>query len=77
VVIDPTIVTESKDVYLDINIYHDRDYGRALAWDDKSVLQTYIRKVHVVKEMHVKRFEDRFIKSIAPPRRPRETWSNL
>jgi inosine-uridine nucleoside N-ribohydrolase len=65
VLIDPTVVTASEDIYLDVNIDHDMDYGRVHVWDDKSAPDTNIRKVRVVKELDAKRFQERFIKSMS------------
>jgi inosine-uridine nucleoside N-ribohydrolase len=71
VVIDPAIVTDSKEVYLDVNIDHDIDYGRVHVWSDTDVPHINIRKVRVVNEMDAKRFEERFIKSMtASPASP-------
>jgi purine nucleosidase len=66
VLIDPIVVTKSEDIYLDVNIDHNMDYGRAhVWWDDQHVPHTNKRKVRVVDEIDVNRFKARFIKCMS------------
>jgi inosine-uridine nucleoside N-ribohydrolase len=65
VLIDPTMVTKSSYIYLDVNLEHEMDYGRVHVWDDANVPPTGERKVRVVQEIDLNRFRERFIKSMS------------
>jgi inosine-uridine nucleoside N-ribohydrolase len=66
VLIDPLVITKSEDIYLDVDIDHNMDYGRVHAWwDDQHVPHTNKCKVRVVDAIDVSRFKAMFIKCMS------------
>ena len=61
VAVDPSLITKSVDVYLDVDIDHGAHYGIVLAWTEKTRPRLGEQLVRVVREVDVKRFEQQFI----------------
>jgi purine nucleosidase len=59
--IDPTLITQARDVYMDVDLSHGPSYGNTLTWTDKLRPQTSLRKVHAQLDLDLPRFEKAFI----------------
>jgi inosine-uridine nucleoside N-ribohydrolase len=69
--IDPTLITQARDVYMDIDLSHGPSYGNTLTWTDQLRPQTPLRKVHAQLDLDLPRFEKQFVDRItAPPVAP-------
>jgi purine nucleosidase len=59
--IDPTIITRDRILYMDVDLARGPNYGDALTWDEKSKPQRSLPPVHVQGDLNEKRFEQMFI----------------
>ena len=66
--LDPTLITQEKQLYMDVDISHGPSYGNTLTWDEKSKPQTGVRLVHVQTNLDRARFEQMFVELIAGKR---------
>ena len=62
--LEQDIITHSNDVYMDVDISHGPSYGNTLTWDDANKPVTNVRKVHVQKDLDLKKFTDLFVRLI-------------
>lgn len=63
--IDPTLITQEKPLYMDVDLSHGPSYGNTLTWDENSKPQTGVRLVHVQTNLDRPRFEKMFVELIA------------
>ena len=69
--LDPSIITKEKQVYMDVDITHGPGYGNTLTWTDQLRPQTGLQKVHAQLDLDLPRFEKMFIDLMsAPPPKP-------
>src|SRR5438445_4816922 len=68
--IDPSIVTGQKELYVDIDVDHGPSYGETLFWELGTELPPYERKATVQFDVDTKKLYDLYIKLMTkPPRR--------
>jgi inosine-uridine nucleoside N-ribohydrolase len=60
-IIDPTLITKEREVYMDVDITHGPEYGNTLTWTDQFHPQTGVRKVHAQLDLDLPRFEKLFL----------------
>jgi inosine-uridine nucleoside N-ribohydrolase len=63
VLIDPTLIAESDDEYIDVVVDHQKDYG-AIRLNSHNALIEGQSKVRIVNKIHVCRFKSAFIDSM-------------
>lgn len=69
--IDPSIITEQRELYVDIDIDHGPSYGETLFWAADAVVPHYEHKATVQFNVDTKKLYDLYIKLMtAPPREP-------
>jgi inosine-uridine nucleoside N-ribohydrolase len=57
-ILDPTIITETREMYVDVEIDHGIDYGFTLAWDPAEHQPLGVAKVVVQFDLDLDRFYD-------------------
>jgi purine nucleosidase len=60
--IDPSIITSQKDLYVDIDVDHGPSYGQTLFWDTKTVVPPYERVATVQFDVDTRKLYDLYIK---------------
>jgi purine nucleosidase len=60
--VDPSIITGQKELYVDIDIDHGPSYGQTLFWAPGTELPSYERKATVQFDVDAPRFYDLYIK---------------
>ncbi|MGH9539397.1 MAG: nucleoside hydrolase [Terriglobales bacterium] len=70
--IDPSIVTGQKELYVDIDVDHGPSYGETLFWDSAAELPPYERKATVQFDVDTKKLYDLYIKLMTQPARTKE-----
>src|SRR5580698_271972 len=69
--LDPSLITKEKPVYMDVDITHGPTYGDTLTWTDQLRPQTSLQKVHAQLDLDLPRFQKMFIDLMsAPPQTP-------
>ena len=63
--LDPTLITQEKQVYMDVDISHGPSYGDTLTWSEKTRPQTGVRLVHVQLGVDRARFEQMYVELVA------------
>ena len=68
--LDPTLVTNQKEVLMDVDVSHGPGYGSARIYADSVAPHLGERKVNIVIEVGAKRFANTFIKAMQwePPK---------
>ena len=70
--IDPSIITRQKELYVDIDVDHGPSYGETLFWDPKTELPPYQRIATVQFDVDTKKLYDLYVKLMTqPPRNPK------
>ena len=70
--IDPTMITDQKQLYVDIDVDHGPSYGETLFWDAKAKVPPYQRIATVQFDVDTKKLYDLYIKLMTKSsRRPR------
>lgn len=59
--IDPTIITGQKQLYMDIDIDHGASYGKTLFWDPKTQVPPYLRLANVQFDIDAEKFYKLYI----------------
>ena len=70
--IDPSIITRQKEIYVDIDVVHGPSYGETLFWDTGAEVPPYDRKATVQFDVDTKKLYDLYIKLMTQPPRDRE-----
>ena len=65
--IDPTLITRARDVFMDIDLSHGPSYGNTLTWTDRLRPQIPLQKVHAQLDLDLPRFEQQFITLMTAP----------
>ena len=68
--IDPSIVTGQKELYVDIDVDHGPSYGETLFWEPGTELPPYERKATVQFDVDTTKLYDLYIKLMTQPPRP-------
>ena len=59
--IDPTIITGQKQLYMDIDVDHGASYGKTLFWEGDAVVPPYLRRANVQFDIDAEKFYKLFI----------------
>src|SRR5207245_4007428 len=54
--IDPSIITAQKQLYMDIDIDHGASYGKTIFWDPKAQVQQYLHLANVQFDIDAEKF---------------------
>jgi inosine-uridine nucleoside N-ribohydrolase len=65
--LDSTLITQEKAVYLDVDIDHGADYGNTLTWTDQLRPQNTLQKVHAQLDLDLPRFQKAFVDLMSAP----------
>jgi inosine-uridine nucleoside N-ribohydrolase len=65
--IDPTLITRERQVYMDVDIHHGPEYGNTLTWTDQLRPQTNVQKVHAQLDLDLPRFQKLFMDLMTTP----------
>jgi purine nucleosidase len=68
--VDPSIITSQKELYVDIDVDHGPSYGQTLFWAPGSELPSYERKATVQFDVDTKKLYDLYVKLMTQPPRP-------
>ncbi len=70
--VDPSIITSQKQLYVDIDIDHGPSYGETLFWAPESIVPPYERLATVQFDLNAQKFYDLYVKLMTqPPRQSR------
>ncbi len=67
--IDPSMITEQKEMYVDIDVDHGPSYGETLFWDTKAQVPPYEKVATVQFDVDTKKLYDLYIKLMTQPPR--------
>ena len=67
--IDPSMITRQKELYVDIDVDHGPSYGQTLLWEPGTPLPPYQRKATVQFDVDTKKLYDLYIKLMTQPPR--------
>jgi inosine-uridine nucleoside N-ribohydrolase len=67
--VDPSIITGQKELYVDIDVDHGPSYGETLFWAPGTALPPYERKATVQFDVDTKKLYDLYIKLMTQPAR--------
>ncbi len=67
--VDPSIITGQKQLYVDIDIDHGPSYGETLFWQPGTELPSYERIATVQFDVDTKKLYDLYVKLMTQPRR--------
>jgi inosine-uridine nucleoside N-ribohydrolase len=65
--IDPSIITGTKQLYMDIDVDHGASYGKTIFWDAKSEVPPYLRIANVQFEIDAEKFYKLYIDLMTRP----------
>ena len=65
--IDPSIITGQKEVYVDIDVDHGPSYGETLFWQPGTELPSYERRATVQFDVDTKKLYDLYIRLMTKP----------
>lgn len=68
--IDPSIVTEQKQLYMDIDVDHGASYGKTLFWEPNAEVSPYERPAMVQFDLDKEKFYKLYIDLMTRPPRP-------
>jgi inosine-uridine nucleoside N-ribohydrolase len=60
-VLDPSIITRSREMYVDVDIDHGLNYGNTLAWEPTQGQPVGVRKATVQFDLDLPRFYDLYV----------------
>jgi inosine-uridine nucleoside N-ribohydrolase len=61
VVIDPSLITEEKVLYMDVDLSHGPSYGETLTWSEELKPVTATRTVHAEMSVNLDKFQKMFV----------------
>ncbi len=67
--VDPSIITGQKELYVDIDVDHGPSYGETLFWDPQTQVPPYARKATVQFDVDAKKLYDLYVKLMTQPPR--------
>jgi inosine-uridine nucleoside N-ribohydrolase len=67
--IDPSIITAQKELYVDIDVDHGPSYGETLFWEPGTAVPPYERKATVQFDVDTKKLYDLYIRLMTQPAR--------
>ena len=66
--LDPAIITKVRDLYMDVDLGNNANYGNTLTWNEKDKPGTGVRLVHAQTDLDLTRFQKMFIDLMSRPR---------
>ncbi len=73
--IDPSIITGQKQLYMDIDIDHGASYGKTLFWDSAAKVPPYLRSANVQFDIDAEKFYKLYIDLMTRPPRQKPPGS--
>ncbi|MFT4113235.1 nucleoside hydrolase [Silvibacterium sp.] len=73
--IDPTLITGEKSVYMDVDLSHGPSYGDTLTWFQANKPQTELQVVHAQTDVDLERFDRMFVQLMKAPTPPHNITS--
>src|SRR5437868_515120 len=70
--IDPSIITGQKQLYMDIDIDHGASYGKTIFWGEKSEPPPYLRLANVQFDIDAEKFYTLYVDLMTRPVRDRQ-----
>jgi purine nucleosidase len=67
--IDPSIITGQKQLYMDIDVDHGASYGKTIFWDSKAQTPPYLRLANVQFDIDAEKFYKIFVDLVTRPPR--------
>jgi purine nucleosidase len=67
--IDPSIITGQKQLYMDIDVDHGASYGKTIFWDAKAQVPPYLRLANVQFDIDAEKFYKLYIDLMTRPPR--------
>ena len=67
--IDPSIITGQKQLYMDIDVDHGASYGKTIFWDAKAQVPPYLRLANVQFDIDAEKFYKLYIDLMTRARR--------
>jgi purine nucleosidase len=68
--IDPSMITSQRKLFMDIDIDHGASYGKTIFWNSKAQLPPYVRMADVQFDLNAEKFYQLFINLMTRPLRP-------
>jgi len=65
--IDPSIITGKKELYMDIDTDHGASYGKTIFWDSKAQVPPYLRRATVQFDIDTEKFYKLYIDLMTRP----------
>ncbi len=65
--IDPSIITGQKQLYMDIDVDHGASYGKTIFWDPKAQVPPYLRLANVQFDIDAEKFYKLYIGLMTQP----------
>jgi purine nucleosidase len=65
--LDPTIITKSRPLYMDIDLSHGSSYGDTLSWTAELKPQTDVQLVHAQEDVDLGKFTKMFVELMSAP----------
>ena len=65
--IDPSIITGQKQLYMDIDIDHGASYGKTIFWDASATVPSYLRPATVQFDIDAEKFYKIFLDLMTRP----------
>lgn len=59
--IDPSLITRTEDLYMDVDLSHGPHYGDTLTWDERTKPDTGVRLAHAQLDLDMPRFQQMFV----------------
>ena len=67
--IDPSIITGQKQLYMDIDVDHGASYGKTIFWDSKAQVPPYLRLANVQFDIDAEKFYKLYLDLMTRPPR--------
>lgn len=65
--IDPSVITKTREVYMDVDLSHGPSYGHTLTWAEKLKPATDVRLVHAQVDLDLPKFTKMFVDLMSAP----------
>lgn len=65
--LDPSVITKTRDLYMDVDIGHGPSYGHTLTWAEKLKPATAVRLVHAQVDVDLPKFRKMFVDLMTAP----------
>ena len=65
--LDPSIISKTRDVYMDVDLSHGPSYGDTLTWTENLKPAVDVRLVHAQMDLDLARFTKMFVDLMSAP----------